>query len=92
MAKAEFIPGLDLAGMLFRQVEPIVVSHWPELSWGATRWGRGSEVLGSEVLGYDSARSMDHDWGPRLQIYIVQADVALATAIRECLALELPLT
>lgn len=86
MARAEFVPGLDLAGMLYQQVKPVIEGHWPALRWGAARWGRGSEVLG-----YDTPRSMDHDWGPRLQVYLAGADAALAAPLRECLARELPM-
>lgn len=31
---------------------------------------------GSDVLGFDSARSTDHDWGPRLQIVVADQDLA----------------
>jgi hypothetical protein len=31
---------------------------------------------GSDVLGYDSERSTDHGWGPRLQVFVAEPDVA----------------
>jgi hypothetical protein len=42
---------------------------------------------GSEVLGYDTERSTDHDWGPRLQVFVTPAQGA---AIRGLLAERLP--
>ncbi|MGC4944106.1 DUF4037 domain-containing protein [Kribbella sp. DT2] len=30
---------------------------------------------GSDVLGYDTARSMDHGWGPRLQVFVDAGEV-----------------
>jgi hypothetical protein len=30
--------------------------------------------LGSDVLGHDTAQSQDHDWGPRLMLFLTQAD------------------
>ena len=29
---------------------------------------------GSEVLGYDAPRSTDHEWGPRLLLFLSEAD------------------
>jgi hypothetical protein len=31
---------------------------------------------GSDVLGYDTARSQDHGWGPRLQVFVDADDVS----------------
>ena len=42
---------------------------------------------GSDVLGYDTVRSTDHGWGPRLQVFVAENDV---TATREALDLGLP--
>lgn len=42
---------------------------------------------GSEILGYDSERSTDHDWGPRLQLFVPDADVEPVAAV---LASSLP--
>ena len=87
MAAPEFIPGLDLAEALYAQVAPILSHHYPDLRWGAARWGRGSEVLG-----FDTVTSMDHDWGPRLQVYLHVDDAGLASELSSLLANELPLT
>lgn len=38
---------------------------------------------GSEVLGYDTARSTDHEWGPRLQLFVGADDVAPTSALIE---------
>ncbi|WP_312034127.1 DUF4037 domain-containing protein [Actinoplanes sp. TBRC 11911] len=46
---------------------------------------------GSEVLGFDTDRSTDHDWGPRLQLFLTADDLAThGTAIHEMLADRLP--
>ena len=35
---------------------------------------------GSDVLGFDSARSTDHGWGLRLQVFVADADVSAVQA------------
>ena len=63
---APFIPGLDLAGAFFAEVvRPLLDEAYPRLPYAAALLGPGSEVLG-----YDTARSTDHDWGPRLQLFL----------------------
>lgn len=61
-----FLPGLELAAGLYADVvEPLV-----------RPWRHAAALLGpgSEVLGYDDARSTDHDWGPRLQLFVTGDD------------------
>jgi hypothetical protein len=61
-----FIPGLKLAELFYREaVRPILAQAHPDLSYSAALIGSGSEVQG-----YDTPRSMDHHWGPRLQLFI----------------------
>jgi hypothetical protein len=47
------------------EVQPILARQFPGLSYSAGLIGAGSDVVG-----YDTARSMDHDWGPRLTIWL----------------------
>ncbi len=66
----DFMPGLDLSEVFYEEaVKPVLDKHFPELVYSATRIG-----LGSDVLGYDTAQSMDHGWGPKLQIFLSDVD------------------
>ena len=61
--------GLSLARRFFIEcVEPLVRSSRPDLRYAAALIGTGSEVLG-----FDTAMSTDHDWGPRLQMFLPDA-------------------
>ena len=71
-AAARFMPGLELSGRFFREaVEPVVDELAPALRYGAALIGDGSDVLG-----YDDAVSTDHDWGPRVLLFLPDADFA----------------
>ena len=50
-------------------VRPLLDEAFPGLRHCAARLGEGSEVLG-----FDTERSTDHDWGPRLQIFLADGD------------------
>lgn len=63
---APFQPGLDLAEAFYHDVVRTLVP----LPHVACLLGEGSEVLG-----YDSLRSTDHAWGPRLQVLVAVEDV-----------------
>jgi len=66
----EFIPGLALSERYFREVvEPLLEQNAPGL-----RYAAGLIGAGSDVTGFDTARSMDHDWGPRLFVWLDEAD------------------
>lgn len=64
-----FVPGLDLARMLYTEVCPVLAER--DLAHTAALVGPGSDVLG-----LDDATSTDHDWGPRLQVLLSAADHA----------------
>lgn len=62
----EFIPGLELSRIFYQEaVKPIVSVALPGMPYSAARIGPGSEVLG-----FDTEMSRDHDWGPRLTIFL----------------------
>lgn len=84
---AAFLPGLELAEILYEEgVRPILDDAYPGLRYAAARVGGGSEVLG-----FDTARSADHDWGPRLDLFLAADDVAEhGAAIHRILADRLP--
>jgi hypothetical protein len=87
----EFVPGLQLArGFYATVVRPLLEEQFPQVPYAAALLGPGSEVAG-----FDSPRSTDHDWGPRLQIFLADGDAdggvhGHATAITAMLASRLP--
>jgi hypothetical protein len=75
----DFVPALELnAGFYHDVVEPIV----RPFTHGAALLG-----YGSELLGFDTERSTDHGWGPRLQIFVAAPDVE---AVRVAIDAHLP--
>ncbi|MEU5697098.1 DUF4037 domain-containing protein [Actinosynnema sp. NPDC020468] len=61
-----FVPGLELSRRFYHEaVRPLIHAHFGDLPHTAARIGAGSEVLG-----FDTARSADHEWGPRLQLFL----------------------
>lgn len=86
-AEPAFLPGLELSRILYEEaVRPVLDDAFPGLPYAAARIGPGSEVLG-----FDTARSADHDWGPRLDLFLAPDDAAAhGEAIRRLLADRLP--
>src|SRR5438067_2392739 len=84
-----FIPGLELSRRFYHEaVRPVVRAHFGDLPHTAARIGTGSEVLG-----FDTARSADHEWGPRLQLFLRPQDVQRhARDLVAALSDELPKT
>ncbi|HEY6736402.1 MAG TPA: DUF4037 domain-containing protein [Candidatus Saccharimonadia bacterium] len=80
----QFIPELKLAKKFYIEaVEPVIGVEFPHLSYSAALIGDGSGVLG-----YDTTLSRDHDWGPRLHLFV--EDRALASRISSVLDQHLP--
>ena len=68
---AQFLPGLELSRRFYSEaVLPILQCTLPGIPFSAARLGSGSEVLG-----FDTDRSADHEWGPRLQIFLREEDL-----------------
>jgi hypothetical protein len=66
----EHTPGLELSRRLYLDgVAPLLAARFPTLRHSAALIGTGSEVLG-----YDTTRSTDHNWGPRLQLFLSRED------------------
>jgi Domain of unknown function (DUF4037) len=85
---ARFVPGLRLAAEFYTEVvRPLLAGQYPDLRYSAALLGSGSEVLG-----FDSQRSADHDWGPRLQLFLPADAGGLAHEITATLAVRLPET
>src|ERR1700688_4883205 len=79
----DFIPGLELNRMFYAEaVRPILAAKFPALRHSAALIG-----YGSEVLGYDSPRSTDHEWGPRLLPFLADEDApALSKPVSQALS------
>lgn len=70
MMHLPFIKGLDLSQILYEEaVKPILDKHLSGLHYSAALLGAGSDVLG-----YDTLQSRDHDWGPKLMLFLTETD------------------
>jgi Domain of unknown function (DUF4037) len=86
VADPPFVPGLRLAGEFYAEVvRPLLDEACPGLDHAAALLGPGSEVLG-----FDSPRSTDHDWGPRLAILTTGAEPDEPAALAGLLERRLP--
>ncbi|GHU77681.1 hypothetical protein FACS189462_0180 [Spirochaetia bacterium] len=82
--KPQFVHGLELnKGFYFDAVKPLLEKAYPKLDYSASLIG-----YGSDVMGFDTEISMDHNWGPRGQIFV--DDKSLIPEIKNYLSLELP--
>jgi hypothetical protein len=75
-----FAPGLELARGFYEEVVSGLVGDTPH-SAAFLGWG-------SDVLGFDTERSTDHGWGPRLQVFV--EDDETAERLRERIEEGLP--
>ncbi|MCL2834150.1 MAG: DUF4037 domain-containing protein [Treponema sp.] len=79
-----FIKGLQLnQGFYSEVVKPLLDDNFSGLQYSASLLG-----YGSDAAGYDTETSMDHNWGPRLQIFV--NDEKLIPDINNCLRNGLP--
>ncbi|PKN95389.1 MAG: hypothetical protein CVU44_01520 [Chloroflexi bacterium HGW-Chloroflexi-6] len=84
----KFIQGIQFCGLFYAQVvRPLLQSHFPQLEYSAALLGSGSEILG-----YDTPMSSDHHWGPRVMLFVREAEMAVAPDIHQMLAENLPYT
>jgi len=83
----DFIPGLQLNEAFYHEaVKPILDHHFPGLTYSAGLIG-----YGSDVTGYDTPVSRDHQWGPRLVLFLPpDAFPAASTAVDQALRSGLP--
>ncbi len=81
-----FIPGIQLNEMFYHEaVKPILAENFPGVTQSAALIG-----YGSDVLGYDTPCSTDHNWGPRLQLFLSAKDFAThKDEMLECLRAKL---
>lgn len=84
---ADFIPGLELSRCFFADcVQPILAGAYPDLQYSAGRIGAGSDVLG-----FDDPMSMDHDWGPQVQVFLTEeSQASLARPVGSIMRSALP--
>ena len=81
-----FMPGIELCHRFYEEaVRPLLEQYFPTLPYAAALVGHGSDVLG-----FDTAMSMDHDWGPRLQLFFREEDTSHIPAVNEKLRSHLP--
>lgn len=77
--------GLELSRQFYYEaVRPILDASFPGVPHGAAILGRGSEVLG-----FDDEMSRDHDWVPRVLLFLRENDRS-RDAIDEVLRQKLP--
>ena len=63
-----FVPALELSGAFYREAVAPALAGRPHAA-ALLGWG-------SDVLGYDTGRSTDHGWGPRLLLFVRDRDEA----------------
>ena len=70
------MPGRELCAAFYREaVRPLL-----DRELGGPVHSAGLMGPGSEVLGFDTERSTDHHWGPRLQLFGWSATAVMAGA------------
>lgn len=83
----ECVPGVESSRQFYVEaVRPVLDEAYPDLPHGAALLGRGSEVLG-----FDDEMSGDHNWEPRVLLFLRAEDLALhGDAVAETLRQRVP--
>jgi hypothetical protein len=83
----EFVSGRETSRRFYSEaVRPVLDAAFPGLPHSAALLGRGSEVLG-----FDDPMSTDHDWDPRVYLFLRDEDHARhADAVTEVLRQKVP--
>ncbi len=83
----EFLPGLELSRAFNHElVAPIITARFADLRYSAALIGSGSDVLG-----YDTEVSTDHNWDPRVMLFLDRTDhLQLSLEISDLLSRQLP--
>lgn len=82
----QFIPGMQLCERFFLEaVKPLLEATFPQI-----RYSAGLIDSGSEVLGFDTERSTDHHWCPRVQLFLSPVDFSLRQTLVDHLSRNLP--
>ncbi|KKQ80816.1 MAG: hypothetical protein UT02_C0002G0041 [Parcubacteria group bacterium GW2011_GWC2_38_7] len=83
---AKFIPGLQLCELFYKEVvKALIETEFHNLKYSAALIGSGSEVLG-----FDTERSTDHHWGPRVLLFLAPKDFSKKKVISAFLSKKLP--
>ncbi len=82
-----FVSGLELSRRFYTEaVRPVLAASFPDLPYAAALLGRGSEVLG-----FDDEMSGDHNWEPRVELFLRKEDrTRHGAALDEVLRRDLP--
>lgn len=81
-----FVNGLTLSNLFYREVvAPLMSELTPDLPFAAGLVGPGSDVQG-----FDTPISTDHDWGPRLYLFLPEERAQQCEAIKQALEARLP--
>jgi hypothetical protein len=74
-----FVSGLELSKRFYTEAVAPLVGDLPHAA-ALLGWG-------SDVLGFDTSRSTDHGWGPRLQVFVAPGEI---TQLRNAIEAGLP--
>ncbi|RJE90254.1 DUF4037 domain-containing protein [Paenibacillus sp. 1011MAR3C5] len=81
-----FMQGIELCKRFHDEcIEPLLARQFPSLLYTSSLIGPGSEVLG-----FDTEMSMDHDWGPRVVLFLQAKNMDLAKDIQNVINTHCP--